>query len=149
MHGSRSGHNELVGHAEFIGTSNYAADNPLGLGWNATIGDDEISIHMPVSRWGWNARGCSSHYIGVEFSQPTESIEITDGQVRAFVWYVKEVIKFWPNLPMYFPTHAELDGTTEYGGSDGKTDVFHKGSPATIELRSRIMRELYKWMTTR
>lgn len=138
LHGSRSVVNRSV-HDEFIGTANYAHFSPLGLGWNATIGPDEIALHMPHDAWGWNARGCSQLYLAVEFAQAHVTDPIDDGQVRAFCWFFGEARKRWPNLPAYFPTHAELDGTVEYGGyHDGKTDVFPKSSQDTTDLRVRI-----------
>lgn len=147
LHGSRSGRagqpNEAGRHTEFVGTAQYAVNEPGGLGWNATVGHDEIAIHMLHSQWGWNARAASNKYLGVEFAQPTEAWPITDGQVRAFCWFVKEARKTWSHLPLQFPTHAELDGTQIYGGQyDGKTDVFRRGSPATDDLRARILAQL-------
>lgn len=139
LHGSRSGNTMLTTHQEYVGTGNYAIDQPGGLGWHATIGDDEITIHMAPNEWGWNARSASSKYIGVEFAQPVERNAISDGQVRAFCWYFQQARQRYSKLPPYFPTHAELDGTQEYGGTyDGKTDVFTRGSLRTVELRVRI-----------
>lgn len=142
LHGSRSGAlgppSPAGRHKEYIGTANYAVNEPGGLGWNATVGEDEIAVHMAFNRWGWNARGCSSLYLAVEFAQPLESWPITDAQVRAFCWFFGEARKMWPALPASFPTHAELDGTTLYGTYDGKTDVFSRDSPQTEDLRRRI-----------
>lgn len=142
LHGSRSGALNST-HQEFFGTANYAHNEPGGLGWNATIGTDEIALHMSYRQWGWNARGASQHYLGVEFAQSHVYNAIDDGQVRAFCWFFQDVRKVWPDLPARFPTHAELDGTIEYGGyHDGKTDVFPKGSQDTVELRKRILDRL-------
>jgi hypothetical protein len=112
------------------------------LGWNATIGNDRLALHMPMKQWGWNARGCSSVYLAVELAQPLESFDITDGQVRAFAEFWRLARMAWPNLPAYFPTHSELDGTRAYGPTDGKTDVFSKSSPRTEALRARIQRAI-------
>ena len=146
LHGSRSGSTVPVTpetrHGEFVGTSNYAVNEPNGYGWNATIGDDEIAVHMAYSQWGWNARGCSPHYLGVEFAQAVEGWPITDGQVRAFCWFFSEARKVWPALPTVLPTHSELDGILMYGPLDGKTDVFHRGADATLDLRARIVTRL-------
>ena len=143
MHGSRSGstvpQTPQALHNEFVGTANYAVGQVDGLGWNATIGDDEISVHMAYSVWGWNARGASDDFLGVEFAQAREDWAVTDGQVRAFCWFFMQARKVWPGLAMYFPTHADLDGTPIYGGiTDGKTDVFRKYSPESVALRGRI-----------
>lgn len=143
LHGSRSGHPQST-QSEFDGTRRYAVNEPNGYGWTATIGDDAISIHMAPDRWGWNARGCSPHYLAVEFAQPTEADPISTEQVNAFCWAVRRLWQpAWPTLPMVFPTHAELDGTAEYGGTyDGKTDVFSRGSRAADKLRNRITARL-------
>jgi hypothetical protein len=107
---------------------------PGGLGWSATIGEDRVALHMGFNEWGWNAREHSSIYLGCEFAQPTVIAAISDGQVRAFAWFVREAKKTWPGLPMFFPTHAELPA----GIRDGKSDVFPLGSIWTEELRARI-----------
>jgi N-acetylmuramoyl-L-alanine amidase len=142
LHGSRSG---LAGNstaAEYAGTARYAVNEPGGLGWHCTIGDDRIAVHMSYTAWGWHARGCSSLYLGVEFAQPVEAAAISDGQVRAFCWFFQQAQKQWPTLPMNFPTHAELDGSAAYGVYDGKTDTFSRGSSRTTDLRQRIMATL-------
>lgn len=145
LHGSRSGAVANSTHAEFLGTANYAHNNPDGLGWNATIGDDEIAMHMLSTRWGWNARACSMSYLAVEFAQPVAATPVTDAQVRAFCWFFEQSRRAWPTLPLYLPTHAELDGTPEYGGyHDGKTDVFPKGDFRADALRTRIINTLAK-----
>lgn len=141
LHGSRSGRPELAGHAEFMSTARYAAGGAGGLGWNATVGDDEIALHMSMGAWGWNARAASDDYLALELAQPVESVAITDAQVRAVCWFYEEARRRWPSLPAHFPTHADLDGN-ETGAYDGKTDVFRKGSPRTKELRKRIMTRL-------
>lgn len=138
LHGSRSGISRSIS-AEADSTARYAATGANGLAWTATIGEDAVVIHTPYNRWGWNARRASMLYLAVEFAQPTVDDPITDGQVRAFCWLFQQMRQVWPELPAYFPTHAELDGTIEYGGiRDGKTDVFPPGDRRTEELRRRI-----------
>lgn len=135
-HGSRSTLNRST-HDEFIGTAEYEPRS--GLGWTATIGDDEVCLHMTFRQWGWNARAASPLYLACEFSQPVESRRISEGQVRAFCWFFMQARKVWATLPQVFPTHADLDGTVEYGGYlDGKTDVYRKGSPDTFDLRHAV-----------
>jgi hypothetical protein len=141
LHSSRSGVVGRTTRAEFLGTANYAASGAGGLGWNATIGDDDIALHMATQAWGWNARAASPYYLAVELAQPVESADISDAQVRALAWFVRLARVHWPNLVDRYPTHAELDGN-ETGAYDGKTDVFSKGSPRADELRSRLMIEL-------
>jgi hypothetical protein len=136
LHGSRSG---VVGRPleyEYHGTRRYAASG-IELGWTVTVGDDMISLHMSPREWGWNARQHSSSYLACEFAQATVNDPITDGQVRAFCWWVEnEVLPVWPgfdtsNLPM----HSELPA----GIRDGKTDTFPRGDPRAFELRQRIL----------
>jgi hypothetical protein len=139
LHGSRSGveHATL---AEFQGTALYAINEPDGYGWNATVGEDVLAVHMSVREWGWNARACSDHYLAVEFAQGTVADAISDAQVRAFAWFAAACRNAWPQLVMNLPTHAELDGTADYGGYvDGKTDVFPKADARANELRARIL----------
>lgn len=138
LHGSRSGVEANSTHQEFVGTSNFAAGGAGGLGWNATLGDDEIAIHMGADEWGWNARGVSGSFLAVEFAQPTVDDGVSDGQVRAFCWFFERCRQRWPSMDRYFPTHAELDGTDAYGPYDGKTDVFPNAAARTEDLRRRI-----------
>lgn len=129
--------------AEFRATATFATTDPARLGWNATIGDDIVAIHMSSRQWGWNARNCSTHYIGYEFAQATEADPISDAQVRAFCWLVQQDRAVWPAMPLVLKTHAEVDGTPEYGPFlDGKTDVFHRGSPSADDLKARIVARL-------
>lgn len=141
LHGSRSGSQTNSTQQEYVGTSNYARTTPYA--FHATVGDDIVAIHMTAKQWGWNARGCSSKYIGVEFAQPVEARTISAAQVRAFCWVVQWARDIWPTIPLNLPTHAELDGTADYGGAyDGKTDVYSRGSPRVDELRGAIYRRL-------
>ncbi len=141
LHGSRSGAAGNPKAKEYLGTARYEVSNPDGLGWNATIGEYRVAIHLDPQAWGWNARAASDNYLGVELAQATVDEPITDPQVAAFVDWVKtRVLPVWPGLPLVFPTHAELDGTAGYGPyHDGKTDCFPKNDPRADDLRARIM----------
>lgn len=141
LHGSRSGAAGNPKSQEYLGTARYEVNNPDGLGWNATIGEGRVAVHLDPTQWGWNARGASDDYLGVELAQATVDEPISDAQVAAFVdWVRTRVLPAWPDLPMSFPTHAELDGTAIYGNyHDGKTDAFPKGDPRADDLRARIM----------
>ena len=143
LHGSRSG---IAGRAtkdEFDSVRNYAMTNPAGLGWNVSVGDDAIAVHMQATEWGWHARAASNDYLSCEFAQATADISISDAQVRAFVYWLKNyVYKSWPNFNPYFPTHAEVEASGETGVADGKSDVFPSGDVRADELRDRILREM-------
>jgi hypothetical protein len=142
LHSSRSGARKTC-HEEFEGTAAWNGANPDGLAWNATVGDDEIAIHLGPAEWGWNARRASSQYLAVEFAQPTEAVAVTDGQVRAFCWWLRSrVLPQWPALARNFPTHAEVEARGETGQRDGKSDVFPMGDPRADELRARIAARL-------
>ena len=151
-HGSRSGKASNPIEAEYKGTANYEVGNPDGLGWSATIGHYKVALHIDPSMWGWNARAASDDYLAVEFAQPVEAANITGGQVEAFCqWWVKYAKKKWPNIPDYFPTHAEVEHSGETGQIDGKTDVFSYGSARTEALRAAVnkrLAELYGGGTT-
>ena len=143
LHGSRSADDSKSTHDEFVGTAAWNGGNPDGLGWNATVGDDEIAIHLEPSEWGWNARAASSSYLAVEFAQPTQSQAISDGQVRAFCWWLRaHVLKHWPEMARHFPTHAEVEAWGETRHQDGKTDVFPLRDARANELRARIIARL-------
>lgn len=142
LHGSRSGSSKATVGQEFSGTAAWAQNSSHELGWNATIGSDAVAIHIEPQFWGWNARKASSVYLAVEFAQAVEDWEITDAQVRAFCWYfLKRLRDKWPNLPAYFPTHAEVEKAWETGAFDGKTDVF-SSKERSDALRARISRTL-------
>lgn len=148
LHGSRSGIEGNSTHNEFMGTANFALNTDLG--WNATIGDDEIALHLGPDEWGWNARAASLVYLGVEIAQPTHGAPITDGQVRAFCWWMRRlVLPTWPGLPLHFPTHSEVEHNGETGQFDGKSDVFKwQDQSQCNELRQRIFARLAdnSWM---
>lgn len=132
LHGSRSGRAQSI-QDEFNGTANYAASG-IELGWHATIGEDAVALHMGYRQWGWNARGASTYYLAVEFAQPRLSDHISDGQIRAFCWFVQRAREAWPTLPLTFPTHAELPE----GIKDGKTDVFPNGDAIRARIFARL-----------
>lgn len=146
LHGSRSGIPTNTIDQEFVGTANYAQNPTHDLGWNATIGNDEVAIHIPPLQWGWNARRASSRFLAVEFAQPLVTSPISDGQVRAFCWlYTMHFRRVYPKLPYALPTHAELDAQGVTGTHDGKTDVFPYNSVYTERLRERIGRTLQEY----
>ena len=149
LHGSRSGQAGNSRHAEYIGTARYeqsnrqqSAEGPWKLGWSATIGEGVVAWHMEADQWGHNASAASRLYLGVEFAQAVEAWPITDAQVEAFAAFFLRCRQRWPNLPMHFPTHAEVERSGEAGAVFGKTDVFSFGSPRTDELRGRILARL-------
>lgn len=151
MHGSRSGKAGNPIDAEYRGTAGYEQSNrqreadgtPWKLGWQATIGNRKVALHMTPREWGHHAGGASRHYIGVEFAQGTEGDAITDDQVAAFVDYARtRVLTVWPDMPMTFKSHAEAEASGETGVTYGKTDVFRLGSKHMDDLRARIMAAL-------
>lgn len=60
LHGSRSGAAGNPKDKEYLGTARYEVSNPAGLGWNATIGEGKVAVHLTPREWGWNARAASS-----------------------------------------------------------------------------------------
>lgn len=143
LHGSRSGIAGNPKDREYTACANWEVNNPNDLGWNATIGERKVAIHLPPQEWGWNARAASDDYLAVEFAQATVDDPITDAQVTAFADWVKtRVLVAWPGLPMHMPTHAEVEKSGETGQVDGKSDVFPAGDSRADELRSRIMAAL-------
>jgi hypothetical protein len=142
LHGSRSGQHWTLGQ-EFDVTRRYCVNNPEGLSWQATIGEDRYSVHMDSRSWGWSAREHSYRYLALEFSQANLGDPISDAQVRAAVAWVKaEALKSWPLLnltkPGALPTHAELPA----GVRDGKTDAYELGDSRADDLRRRILAQL-------
>lgn len=145
LHGSRSGVAGNPKDREYLGTARYEVSNTADLGWNATIGENRVAIHLTPQEWGWNARGSSDNWLAVELAQATVHEAITDAQVAALAdWIKTRVLPVWPKLPMMFPSHAELDGTPEYGTFDGKSDVWPKGDERMENLRTRLMTLLLK-----
>lgn len=143
LHGSRSGIAGRSMQAEYDGTRRYAASG-IELGWNLTCGHDAVSIHMAPDQWGWNSRAASRHYLAVELAQPTVHDSISDGQVRALVWWLQhEVWPRWPGMDFHsLPTHAELEARGETGAWDGKSDVWPVGDWRADALRAAIAARL-------
>lgn len=142
LHGSGSGRASNPPLAEYAGTANWENINPDGLGWNATIGPNIVAVHLSAREWGWNARAASQSYLAVELAQPVRSVPISDEQVNAFcAWFEAEVLPVWPDIPLFFPTHCEVERSGETGQIDGKDDVFPDAARAD-ELRGRIMARL-------
>lgn len=143
LHGSRSGVAGRAKSVEAAGCANWCLTNPDELGWHASVGENEVYVHMKASEWGWNARSASDKYIGVEFAQATVNEAITDAQVDAFVAYMRTyILSTYPSIPMYFPTHADVEKSGETGKVDGKTDVFPYGSLEAATLKKRITDKL-------
>lgn len=144
LHGSRSGRADRTKLAEYRATAEYEVANAAGLGWHATIGEGRVAVHLSPLEWGWNARAASPNYLAVELAQATVDEPITDAQVAALADYLeRHVFPAWPDLPRHFPSHAELDGTPEYGNAvDGKSDVFPDGDPRMDDLRARLLAAL-------
>ncbi len=139
LHGTRSGIAKHSVTDEFEATCRYVTGGSMGLAWNVTIGEDAIAIHLPPSEWGWNAREASSQWLAAEFAQPTSGDAITDGQVRAFAWWMSDVVRpVWPRIEYNFIGHSELPA----GIRDGKNDPFPMGSAKLDELRRRLLAHL-------
>jgi len=139
LHGSRSGHAGNPKNAEYRGTANFEVNNP-DLGWNATIGEGKVAVHLTPNEWGWNAFQASKVYLAVEIAQATVDEAISDSQVDALAdWIKTRVLPVWPGLPMHFPTHAEVEQSGETVQTSGKTDVFPLGDPRADDLRDRLM----------
>jgi len=143
QHGSRSGR-PLTYQQEFDGTGRWAMNPDNVLGWNCTIGEGIIDIHLPIRNFGWNAFGASAVYVAVEYAQPTEAYPITDLMVRTHNWFFAAVVRpAFPRIPLHFPSHAEVEHTGEIGHTpSGKSDAFSYGSPRMQDLRARILKNL-------
>lgn len=130
---------------EYRSTANYAASG-IELGWNATIGPDIISEHIPVTHWGYNARAASSSSLAVEIAQGQVHMPISDSQVNALAWWIRNrvlsVYGSWELGPTFYPTHAEVEVWGLTGQVDGKTDVFPYGDRRADELRQRLWARL-------
>jgi hypothetical protein len=135
---------------QFDSTRGFATQTDLG--WNATVGDDMVSIHFRADQWGFHARRASSHYIAFELAQPTKKDRISDAQVRAISWLIRAYVQpAWPNLKITvdnLPTHAEVENHGETGPNpdtgklDGKDDVFPFEDVRADKLRARIAARL-------
>lgn len=119
---------------------NYAESGANGLAWHVTIGDDEIAIHLDPEDWGWHAREFSIDWLGIEFAQATIDKPISDAQIRAAVWWLRQcAMKAYPTLdPSHFIFHSEIGP----GIADGKTDPYPNRSAELAELRRRILAAL-------
>jgi hypothetical protein len=139
QHGSRSDR-PLTRQQEFEATDGWAQNPSNPLGWNATIGEGVVSLHLPIRQWGWNAFAASAVYFAVEYAQPTEAYDITDLQVRTHNWLFATMVRpAWPRIPMHFPSHAEVEHSGEIAHTpSGKTDVFSFGSSKMENLRQRL-----------
>lgn len=115
FHSTRSGQSWDV-NKEFEVTVNYVKNGAAGLGWNATIGNNVVAIHGPSDKWGWNARMHSRDYLAIEFAQAKLGDTITDAQIEAAAYYIKN---YCQGVPYYFPEHRELPA----GIADGKSDI--------------------------
>lgn len=121
------------------------------LGWDATIGEGVISLHLPTWAFGWNAFAASALYFAAEYAQPTEDYPITDVMVRTHNWWFATVLRAArPSLPLHFPSHAEVEHTGEIAHApSGKTDAFSYGSSRMENLRARILDNLHhEWGIT-
>lgn len=143
QHGSRSGR-PLTYHQEFEGTNGWAMNPDNVLGWHATVAENEISIHLPLRAFGWNAFGASALYVAVEYAQPTESYPITDAMVRTHNWFFATMVRpAFPHIPLHFPSHSEVEASGEIAHTpSGKTDVFSLNSSRMENLRARIIANL-------
>jgi hypothetical protein len=146
LHGSRSGVVANSTLEEFWGTAHFTKSRQDGLAYTATIGTDMVSWGLPMAHWGWHARLASSQLVGCEFAQPVTGVPIDDGQMRAFCWLVRQARAVWPQIPLRFVTHAEVDANRTpdipYGPVDGKTDCAPFKDPMADQLRQRILVEL-------
>lgn len=143
LHGSRSGRARNPKDAEYRGTAAWAVNNPNGLAWHATVGENRVAVHMGAREWGWHARSASPFYLGAELAQATVDDPITDAQVDALAdWIKTRILPAWPDLPMHFPSHAEVEASGETGARDGKTDAFPVGDARMDDLRNRLYARL-------
>lgn len=144
FHGSRSTVQKTI-LQEFYGTADYALITEFL--FHDTIGPDRVAHHMDYRRWGWNARGASSHYVAFEFAQTGWNYiyePIDDDMVEAAVWAIGQARLVHPTIPLYFVTHADVDGTLEYGSVyDGKTDAFPRGDPRAADLKARVLKRCH------
>ena len=128
---------------EFDATVAYALRGADGYNWNYTVGPGIVAQHMHPKRWGWNARNASGHYVAIEIACPTFSSWVTDAEAITVAWCIRETRKVWPRIPLYLPTHSELEHLGETGRQDGKSDVYAWWDISKAEdLRGRVMAEL-------
>lgn len=129
LHGSRSGQPYSI-NREYAATVNYVASGAAGLGWNATVGDGVVALHMAVTEWGWNARGASSRWAAVELAQANLGDPISALQIEgAAAMWVKLRDHYGKAFPLRFVNHSDL----LEGRQDGKTDVEMAGQHSVID----------------
>lgn len=123
-----------------MGTVGFAEGGANDLAWHATVGDDEVAIHLEADEWGYHAREFSRDWIGIEFAQATIDRPICDAQIRAALWYLRRcVLPVYPELDLsHFMFHSECAA----GVRDGKTDPFANHSSELADLRRRILETL-------
>jgi hypothetical protein len=142
LHGTRSGRSHSR-QREFEGTRRFASSGANGLAWHATGGDDAYAVHLLPTHWGWHARSHSRNYLGYEFAQPTVNDVISDGQLRAFVAWLRDVVlPVWPNFDPLAPGALIGHSETEWGQADGKSDPFPLGDRRLAELKERLRQAL-------
>jgi hypothetical protein len=142
FHGSRSGKAGNPLDAEWLGTARYEQNNPLGLGWNATVGPGKVAIHMTARVWGHNARAASPHYVAVEIAQPTVNDPLPDSVPIALADYIFDhVWSVWGEV-WHFPSHAELELWGETHQVDGKSDLYPAGDDRMNVFREKVYAQL-------
>lgn len=135
LHGTRSGQSYST-EQEYQATLNYVRAGAAGLGWNVTIGERSIALHMTPRYYGWNARHHSSVHLAVEFAQANLGDPISDQQIYNFCYWFETIAReSWPQLPPAFPYHSELPA----GIGDGKTDPEPRGEHG---IRDRILAQI-------
>ena len=148
LHGTRSGAPHYDIDQEYAGTLNYVRAGASGLGWQATIGNDAVALHLPWTHWAWHAYDASRILIGLEFAQATVEGAITDAQIRAAAWCIAQAYaatreRWGTPIPVAFWTHAEVEanGWTHHT-PEGKTDTFPMSDPRAVALKSRLLARL-------
>lgn len=138
LHGSRSGQLWSV-KSEFDSTRGYARRGANGLGWGATAGEGEYSVHYNARRWGHNIRELSDDGQAIEFAQSRLGVPISDRMVWTAACYIHdEVFAAFPSLNadnVVLLEHWE----TAPGRRDGKSDI-DPSRPG--ELAGRVRDEL-------
>lgn len=129
---------------EFNGTRGYAAAGAAGLGWHLTVGDNMISVHLPLDMWAYHAREVSYTRVGIELAQSMPDQAISDAQLDAAFWWIRnELVPFWGARGYQFdPGNYEFHSTSAPGIRDGKSDPFPRGSASLAELDARIRARL-------
>lgn len=143
LHGTRSGVRKSL-YDEWLGTSGYAASG-IELGWSVTVGPGVITRHMGEAQWGWNAHGESQRKLAIEHAQTGYggyNEDMPDEVIWTDAWWIKNYArKRWPSLPLYFPTHAELE-VLGLVPRQGKTDIYAWGDERADTFRGRLAERL-------